>query len=64
MNDVKTNGNTISWVITCDSGQGGPTSGKGTITYAGTTMKGTITMKQSGMEMTSHINGVYIGKCD
>ena len=61
--DLKTIGNTVSWTIKCISGQGGPTTGTGKIAYEGKTMKGTMNMKQSGMEMTSHINGKYIGEC-
>ncbi|MFO7557841.1 MAG: DUF3617 family protein [Desulfobacterales bacterium] len=62
--DITISGNTISWTTTCSSGQDGPVTGTGNITYAGKTMKGTMKMKQSGMEMTSHIHGNYIGKCE
>ena len=62
--DLKIKGNTVSWTITCNSGQGGPVTGTGKIAYEGKTMKGTMKMKQSGMEMTSHISGKFIGKCE
>ncbi len=64
IDNIKISGNTVSWVITCNSGQGGQVKGTGKITYEGKTMKGTMKMKQSGMEMTSHISGNYIGECD
>ncbi len=59
----KINGNTVTWTINCN-GQGGPATGSGKITYSGDSFKGVVKMKQGGMDMTSHITGKYIGKCE
>ncbi|MBW1893021.1 MAG: DUF3617 family protein [Deltaproteobacteria bacterium] len=60
---TKINGNTVTWTINCNS-EGGPAKGSGKITYSGDSFKGTVKMKQGGMDMTSHITGKYIGKCE
>jgi len=59
----KVSGNTVTWSIKCN-GEGGPMSGNGKVTYSGDGFKGSMNMKQGGMDMTSHISGKYIGKCD
>ena len=59
----KVSGDTVTWTIKCN-GEGGPMTGNGKITYSGDSFKGTVNMKQGGMDMTSHISGKYIGKCD
>jgi hypothetical protein len=61
--NVKTSGNTTSWSTKC-KGQDGTVSGTGTITYKGKTFTGTMKVKQGGMEMTTRMNGKYLGKCD
>jgi len=59
----KVSGNTVSWTIKCN-GEGGPMTGSGKVTYSGDSFKGTMNVKQRGMDMTSNISGKYIGKCD
>ena len=59
----KVSGNTVTWSIKCD-GEGGPMTGNGKVTHSGDSFKGSMNMKQQGMDMTSHISGKYIGKCD
>lgn len=63
--DIRINGNTVSWKITC-SGQGGQMDGTGQVTYRGDTMDGTMRMVIKGvdMEVTNHITGRRIGACD
>ena len=65
ISQTKVTGNTVTWVMQCSGGPGGNTKGNGTITYNGSSMKGTIKMKdaQSNMEMTSHLTGRRIGEC-
>ncbi len=61
--DVKTSGNTVTWSTKC-KGDNGDTTGTGTITYAGDSFTGNMKVNQGGMEMTTKMNGKYIGKCD
>jgi hypothetical protein len=61
--DVKTSGNTVTWSTKC-KGEEGETKGTGTITYSGDTFTGNMKVNQGGMEMTTKMNGKYIGKCD
>ena len=65
ISQTKITGNTVTWVMQCSGGPGGDTKGKGTITYNGSSMKGTIEMTdtQSKMEMTGHLTGHRIGEC-
>ena len=65
ISQIKVTGSTVTWVMQCSGGPGGDTKGNGTITYNGSSMKGTIKMKdaQSNMEMTSHLTGRRIGEC-
>ena len=65
ISQTKVTGNTVTWVMQCSGGPGGNTKGNGTITYDGSSMKGTIklTDTQSKMEMTSHLTGQRIGDC-
>jgi len=60
--DVKTSGDTVTWSTKC-KGENGPVSGTGTVTYKGKTFTGTMKVQQGGMEMTTRMNGKYIGKC-
>ena len=63
MKDVKVDGNTVTWEVVCKD-----SSGKGTITYAGSTFDGTMLtmMKQEGKDMTVKMTmkGKHIGPCD
>lgn len=61
--DVKTSGNTVTWSTKC-KGEDGDVIGKGTMTYKGDTFSGTMKVNQGGMEITTKMNGKYIGKCD
>lgn len=62
--DVRTSGDTVSWTMHCDTGQG-DMDGEGTITYRGDTFEGTInTVMQGGMKMTQHLQGRRIGGCE
>ena len=63
--NLKVDGNTVSYDLTCSS-EGNETVSSGRITYAGTTMEGTFEMKVSGqanMQMTSRLSGRRIGPC-
>lgn len=63
LKDVKTEGNTISWTVVCKEA-----TSKGKVTYARTTMEGTIetTVKSDGQTMTmkSMMKGKRIGPCN
>ncbi len=62
MRDVKVEGNTVTWSVVCKD-----SSGKGRVTYAGTTFDGVIetTMKEGGKEMSAKMSmrGKHIGPC-
>jgi hypothetical protein len=65
VSDINTEGNTISWKITC-GGQGGGMEGTGTITYNGDTMEGTMemAMPMTGMQIKNTLVGKRIGECE
>ena len=60
--DLKVEGNTVSWELLCRD-----TSGKGSVTYAGSTFDGVMEtmMKEGGKEMNAKImmKGKYLGPC-
>ncbi len=60
--DNAVNGNTVSWKMICPN-----MTGKGSITYAGTTFDGTTeaTMKVDGKDMVikTDMKGKYLGPC-
>lgn len=60
--DVATKGNTTSWTMEC-SNPGGQMTGKGTVTYTGDKMEGSMQMQGQGMSMTSHYKGHRMGEC-
>ena len=64
VSDIVTNGDTISWKITC-GGQGGQMKGTGQITYHGDTMEGTMHMAIAGsnVQVTNYLTGRRIGNC-
>ena len=59
--DIK--GDTVSWVVECETREGTAVS-DGSITYKGDTMEGIITMKQGDMKATQRLSGRWIGKCE
>jgi len=61
--DVKTSGNTVTWSTKC-KGDNGETKGTGSITYKGDSFTGNMKVNQGGMEITTKMNGKYIGPCD
>ncbi|MFZ2197684.1 MAG: DUF3617 family protein [Thermodesulfovibrionales bacterium] len=62
MKDLKVDGNTVNWEILCKN-----SSGKGKITYAGSTFDGVMEtmMKEGGKEMNAKMTmkGKYLGPC-
>ena len=60
--DVRTSGDTVTWTMRCDTGQGEMT-GKGRITYSGAAFEGRIDVVMSGMKMKQHLKGRRIGDC-
>jgi len=62
MKDLKVEGNTVNWEMLCKN-----SSGKGTVTYAGSTFDGVMEtmMKEGGKEMTAKMTmkGKYLGPC-
>ena len=63
VNKTKVSGDTVSWTIECNT-QGGKMTGTGKITYHGNSFEGTIKTTMANMEMTTHISGRRLGKCD
>ncbi len=65
INHVSTSGNTVTWTIDCDTPDG-KTKGKGSITYNGDQMAGTVEIEtgQEGMKIINKIKGRRIGDCD
>ncbi|MFP4036958.1 MAG: DUF3617 domain-containing protein [Desulfobacteraceae bacterium] len=61
--DVRITGDTVSWTMQCNTGQG-EMNGEGSITHNGDTFEGTIKTSMSGMEMTQHLQGRRIGECE
>lgn len=61
--DMKTEGNTVSWKLVCNS-PGGQMTGIGKVTYQKNTMNGTITMKGQDVQMVTKIKGRRIGDCN
>ena len=61
--DVRTSGDTVSWTMHCNTGQG-EMNGEGSIAYSGDTFKGTIKTVMPAMEMTQHLQGRRIGNCE
>ena len=63
MNNVRVDGNTVSWEVVCKD-----SSGKGAITYAGSTFDGSMEtmMKEGGKDVTARMTmkGKHIGPCD
>jgi hypothetical protein len=60
--NTKVEGNTVTWVMECDSPEGKARS-TGKITYSGDTFKGTIKMKMQDMETIQYLSGKRIGDC-
>jgi len=62
MKDLKVEGNTVNWEMLCKN-----SSGKGSVTYAGTTFDGVMEtmMKEGGKEMNARMTmkGKYLGPC-
>lgn len=62
MKDLNVDGNTVSWEMLCKN-----SSGKGTVTYAGSTFDGVMEtiIKEGGKEMTAKMTmkGRYLGPC-
>lgn len=63
--DIQTNGNTVSWKLTC-GGQGGGMTGTGQVTYKGDSMTGTMdmTIEPYGTQVKNTLSGRRIGDCD
>lgn len=63
--DVTTQGNTVSWKITC-GGQGGGMSGTGRVTYEGDRMHGSMEMiiAPYGTPVKNTLLGRRLGACD
>ena len=60
----KISGNTVTWEIDCKENNSGYTSGNGSITYAGTTLKGMMSIKGAeGAIITGEMSGKYLGPC-
>jgi hypothetical protein len=62
MKDIKVEGNTVNWEVQCKN-----SSGKGSVTYAGSTFDGVMEtmMKEGGKEMNAKMTmkGKYLGPC-
>ncbi len=67
VNSTKVSGNTVTWDIKCKQ-EGMNSSSKGTITYNGTSFKGTATITMTSQEMGTRtmnqtMEGKRVGKC-
>lgn len=59
--DVKVEGTTVSWKITCEkSGM----TGTGSTTYHGDTYEGSMQMKAHDQDITAKMTGKFLGACD
>lgn len=61
--DYKVSGNTATWSMKCDTGQGSLT-GKGTITYSDDAYTGSMDLKMADQPMHAKLSGKYKGDCD
>ena len=66
--ETKTEGDTVTWRIRCDDGQGGSYDGSGRIVYKSDRVEGEQTMTMTGMgdtpiKMTSKMKGRRLGPC-
>jgi len=64
--DITTQGNTVSWKITCGGKGGNKMSGTGSATYNGDSMHGTMSMtvEPYGTKINNTLSGRRIGACD
>lgn len=64
--DIRVNGSTVSWKITCAEGRAEGMTGTGEITYSGDTMDGFMNMiiPPYGTEVKNILSGMRIGDCD
>ena len=62
VSDLKTVGDTVSWMVTC-SGQAGNMQSKGRITYHGDRFEGEMTTEHMGMVMVTEMQGKRTGPC-
>jgi hypothetical protein len=58
--DVKVDGSTISWKMTCENGM----AGEGKITYGGDSFDGSMHMKMQDKEISATYAGKFMGECD
>ena len=63
ISDVRVSGDTVSWTMQCNTGQG-TMNGEGSITYYGDTFEGTMNSVMSGMKLTQHPQGKRVGGFD
>ena len=62
LSDVKVDGSTVSWKMTCEKSQA---TGTGSITYSADSYTGKMDMKMAGdREMHMKYSGKYLGACD
>ncbi len=64
--DIVSNGNTLSWKISC-GGQGGGMKGTGSVTYNGNSMNGVMNMTITGggnMQIKNTMTGRRLGECN
>ena len=59
--DVKVEGSTVSWKITCEKSG---LTGTGHTTYHGDTYEGSMQMKMQDHEMSAKMTGKFLGACD
>jgi hypothetical protein len=60
-NDVKVDGSTVSWKMTCEKSQA---TGTGSVTYSGDSYTGTMHMKVQDHDMSATYSGKFLGACD
>ena len=58
--DVKVDGSTISWKMSCENGM----AGDGKITYGGDSYDGSMHMKMQDRDISATYAGKYMGECD
>lgn len=58
--DVKVDGSSISWKMTCDNGM----AGDGKITYSGDSYDGSMHMKMKDRDISATYSGKFMGECD
>ena len=61
MSNYKVDGNVVTWSVYCEKQK---MSGQGSITYAGDSYDGVVTMKSDSIKLKQTVSGKRVGDCE